>query len=79
MWCPMMSFHCHSLHGFNNGPAALQDWVTIARIVEEDGEEVIVATPYANDHQYGIHRIVDAIFWLNAKLDSKRTGGENYF
>jgi hypothetical protein len=48
--------------------------VAEARIAEEDGVEVIVAAPHANDRLYGIYRIVDGIYLLKAKLESKYSG-----
>jgi protein-tyrosine phosphatase len=79
----VIDLHCHALPGIDDGPADVDEAVTLARVAAEAGTRMIVATPHidpywAVDPASVAWRVAD----LQAALDAAgvdlelRTGGE---
>jgi protein-tyrosine phosphatase len=68
----MIDLHCHVLPGIDDGPATIEDSLTLARAAAAAGTRVIVATPHVSWHYPNeprtIARMVDE---LNARLTSE--------
>ena len=45
----MYDIHCHMLPSLDDGPASLEDAISMAEMAQEDGIQVVVATPHAAD------------------------------
>lgn len=49
----MIDLHCHILPGIDDGAKSFEEALEMARIAEEDGIEIIVATPHLFRENYG--------------------------
>lgn len=65
----MIDLHCHILPGLDDGPADLEHSVEMAHQAQDDGIELICATPHIrHDHDVRIHELPDRLAVLNEAL-----------
>ena len=68
----MIDLHCHILPGIDDGAASLDDAVAMARQAEQDGIEVVCATPHIrHDHDVRIAELGRRVAELNRELDRR--------
>lgn len=79
----MIDLHCHLLPGIDDGAADMQDALAMARQGEEDGIELVCATPHIrHDHDVRIHELPARVEEVNRELEAAglrlraATGGE---
>lgn len=66
----MIDLHCHILPALDDGAIDLEDSVAMALQAEEDGIEVVCATPHIHpDHDIRIEDIDGHVSVLNARLE----------
>ena len=80
---PVIDLHCHILPGIDDGAADAADSVAMAAQAQDDGIELVCATPHIRwDHDVRIPELAGRVAALNEKLASQRirtrvaTGGE---
>jgi protein-tyrosine phosphatase len=62
----LIDLHCHILPGIDDGALDMDDAVAMARQAEDDGIEVICATPHIrHDHEVRIHELDVRVASLN--------------
>ena len=65
----MIDLHCHILPGIDDGAADLADSVAMARQADEDGIELVCATPHIrHDHDVRIRELPERVGELNEEL-----------
>ena len=65
----MIDLHCHILHALDDGAIDLEDSIAMARQAEEDGIEVVCATPHIRpDHAVSIPGLEKRVAAINAEL-----------
>ncbi|HEX6460681.1 MAG TPA: CpsB/CapC family capsule biosynthesis tyrosine phosphatase [Thermoleophilaceae bacterium] len=79
----MIDLHCHLLPGIDDGAADMRDALAMARQGEEDGIELVCATPHIrHDHDVRIHELPARVEEVNRELERAglrvraATGGE---
>jgi protein-tyrosine phosphatase len=79
----VIDVHCHILPGVDDGALDLRDSVAMARQADNDGIELICATPHIrHDHDVLIHELARRVAEVNAELERVgakarvTTGGE---
>lgn len=71
----MIDLHCHVLADLDDGAADLGDSVAMARQAEEDGIELICATPHIReDHDVRIDALSGRVAALNILLEREQIG-----
>jgi protein-tyrosine phosphatase len=66
----MVDLHCHILHALDDGAIDLEDSIAMARQAEEDGIEVVCATPHIRpDHDVSIAGLVERVTAINNELE----------
>jgi protein-tyrosine phosphatase len=65
----VIDLHCHILHGVDDGPATLEESMSMARVAAADGIETIVATPHVSyDYPTDPGEVEGRVAELNAAL-----------
>lgn len=65
----MIDLHCHLLPGIDDGAADMQDALAMARQGEEDGIELVCATPHIrHDHDVRISQLPGRVAAVNREL-----------
>ena len=79
----MIDLHCHILPGLDDGAIDLDDSVAMARTAQDDGIEVVCATPHIHpDHEVRIGELAGRVRAVNERLEREGidvrvvTGGE---
>jgi protein-tyrosine phosphatase len=63
--------HCHILPGLGDGARDIDDSIAMARQGEQDGVEIVCATPHIRgDHAVGIDQIAQRVCLLQGELDA---------
>ena len=71
----MIDLHCHILPGLDDGAVDLQDSVAMAEQAEEDGIEVVCATPHIrSDHDVRVDELTGRIDAVNRELARRGVG-----
>ncbi|HST34543.1 MAG TPA: CpsB/CapC family capsule biosynthesis tyrosine phosphatase [Solirubrobacteraceae bacterium] len=66
----MIDLHCHILPGLDDGARDIDDSIAMARQGEQDGVEIVCATPHIrSDHAVGIDQIAQRVRLLQGELD----------
>jgi protein-tyrosine phosphatase len=66
----VIDLHCHILPGIDDGAADLADSIAMARQADEDGIELVCATPHIrHDHDVRIRELPSRVAELNAELE----------
>ena len=66
----MIDLHCHILPGLDDGAVDLEDSVAMARQAEQDGIEVVCATPHIrSDHDVQVDELEGRIAAVNRELE----------
>jgi protein-tyrosine phosphatase len=68
----MIDLHCHILPALDDGALSLDDSVAMARQAEQDGIEVVCATPHIRrDHNVQVEEIAERVDSLQAHLATR--------
>ena len=71
----MIDLHCHILPGLDDGAVDLEDSVAMGRQAEEDGIEIVCATPHIrSDHDVDVDQLEARIEAVNQELDRRGVG-----
>lgn len=71
----MIDLHCHILPGLDDGAKDLEDSIAMAQQAEEDGIEVVCATPHIrSDHNVQIMEIAERVRVLQEALEDRGLG-----
>lgn len=71
----MIDLHCHILPGLDDGAKDIQDSIAMARQAEDDGIEVVCATPHIrSDHNVQIAQIAERVRVLQEALEDRGLG-----
>ena len=78
-----IDLHCHILPALDDGAVDLEDSVAMARVAEQDGIELVCATPHIRaDHEVSIEELAGRVEEVNRELAERglatrvTTGGE---
>ncbi len=67
----MIDLHCHILPGLDDGARGIDDSIAMARQGEQDGVEIVCATPHIRgDHDVDIDQIAQRVLLLQGELDA---------
>jgi len=73
----LVDLHAHILPGLDDGPAAIEESLAMARLAGEDGTEIILATPHQRDVMLGssIQNVQSLVAQLNQALEEEAGPG----